>query len=121
MTYVFDIDNTICRHDSTVSLYKDAEPIVERINFINRLYDDGNTIIFQTARGMGRFKNDGQKAIETFYEMTVNQLDEWGVRYHQLFLGKPAGDIYVDDKAMRDIDFFTTMEESEEWLNKHTN
>ena len=103
MTYVFDIDNTICRHDSTVSLYKDAEPIVERINFINRLYDEGNTIIFHTARGMGSSNNTTPNRWKS---LTKKQLEEWGVKYHDLFMGKPAGDLYVDDKGINDEEFF---------------
>ena len=60
----------------------------------------------QTARGMGRHGNNPQEAIQNFYAMTAEQLKKWGVKYHMLFLGKPAGDIYVDDKGIRDIDFF---------------
>ena len=105
MTYVFDIDNTICMKAANFD-YDSSLPIIERIEKINKLYDEGHTIIFQTARGMGRFTNDSQKAIDTFYDMTAEQLNKWGVKYHQLFLGKPAGDIYVDDKGIKDEDFF---------------
>ena len=56
---------------------------------------------------MGRFKNNAEKAIEMFYDFTERQLKEWNVKYHKLFLGKPAGDIYVDDKGCKDEDFFT--------------
>ena len=108
MTYVFDIDGTICTKAKDFD-YEGSQPIKERITIINNLYDQGNTIIFQTARGMGRFENDAQKAIDTFYDMTVEQLNGWGVKYHQLFLGKPAGDIYIDDKGVRDKDFFDAM------------
>ena len=47
--YCFDIDGTIC----TISVedYSMAEPYPERINQINALYDEGNKIIFNTARG----------------------------------------------------------------------
>ena len=34
---------------------------------------------------MGRFENNAEKAIEMFYDFTANQLDSWGVKYHQLF------------------------------------
>jgi hypothetical protein len=112
MIYVFDIDGTICTKAVDFD-YDRSKPIKERISVINKLYDQGNTIIFQTARGMGRFKNDAQKAIDTFYDMTTNQLDEWGVKHHQLFLGKPAGDIYVDDKGVRDRNFFDAMKDNE--------
>jgi len=105
MNYVFDIDGTICTQSNPD--YENAKPFKARIDKINQLYLDGNTIIFQTARGMGR-SNDNQKAaIELMYEFTKKQLDGWGVKYHDLFLGKPSGDIYVDDKGVNDEDFFT--------------
>jgi len=105
MTYVFDIDGTLCRKIEG-SDYVDSEPIAERIDIVNYLYEEGNTIIMQTARGMGRHENNPQKAIEQFYALTAEQLKSWGVKYHMLFLGKPAGDIYIDDKGIRDEDFF---------------
>ena len=105
MTYVFDIDGTLCTKAVDFD-YDASEPIQDRIDVVNHLYDAGNTIIMQTARGMGRHDNNPQKAIEEFYAMTTEQLKSWGVKYHQLFLGKPAGDIYIDDKGIRDEDFF---------------
>ena len=39
-------------------------------------------------------------------ELTLNQLEEWNVKYHELILGKPNADVYVDDKAINDLDFF---------------
>ena len=105
MVYVFDIDGTICSQNA--SDYTTARPFPARIKKINNLYDEGNTIIFFTARGMGRHKNNPLLAIQDFYEFTATQLKSWGVKYHNLFLGKPNGDIYIDDKGMKDADFFT--------------
>ena len=105
MTYVFDIDGTLCTKAIDFD-YDGSEPIQERIDVVNRLYNEGHTIIMQTARGMGRFKNNPQLAIQNFYAMTAEQLNNWGVKYHALFLGKPAGDIYIDDKGIKDEDFF---------------
>ena len=56
MIYVFDIDGTICTKVEDGD-YSKAKPIKERIKIVNKLYDEGNTIIFQTARGMGRSGN----------------------------------------------------------------
>ena len=105
MTYVFDIDGTICTK-VTNGDYRDAKPFKKRIEKINNLFERGNTIIFQTARGMGRNSGNVEKSYEQFYDLTLKQLSEWGVKYHRLFLGKPAGDIYVDDKAVQDFSFF---------------
>ena len=105
MTYVFDIDGTICSF--TDGDYSKASPLKNRIAKINSLYEKGNTIIFFTARGMGRTNNDRFLAHELFYDLTSKQLESWGVKYNQLFLGKPSGDFYIDDKGIKDEDFFT--------------
>lgn len=106
MTYVFDIDGTICTN--TNGNYENAQPFKDRIDIINSLYDAGNTIHFLTARGMGRSNNSQIFANRLFYKFTENQLNDWGVKYHELFLGKPSGDIYIDDKGEKDEDFFNT-------------
>ena len=106
MTYVFDIDGTICTN--TGGNYEKSKPILDRIKFINKLYDDGHIITFLTARGMGRYENNASEAWTEFYDFTTKQLEHWNVKYHSLFLGKPSGDIYVDDKGVRDEDFFNT-------------
>ena len=106
MYYVFDIDGTICTHKSKDSPYEEALPIKERIEKINMLFNEGHRIIFHTARGMGTFKNDGKKAHDKYFWLTTDQLREWGVKYHQLIMGKPSGDLYVDDKGINDEEFF---------------
>ena len=55
MTYVFDIDNTLCYTND--SDYENSTPREERIKKVNALYDEGHTILLQTARGMGRSGN----------------------------------------------------------------
>ena len=104
MKYVVDIDGTIC--SITDGKYDDAVPNEDRIAKINKLYDEGNQIIYLTARGMGRSSNNADLAKKTFYELTKNQLDRWGCKYHKLVLGKPSGDYYIDDKGMNANEFF---------------
>ncbi len=106
MHSVINIDGTICSHASSKTTYKEAKPIKSRINHINQLFDQGHRIIYHTARGMRTFKNDGKKAHDEYYWLTYNQLDAWGVKFHKLIMGKPSGDIYVDDKGISDEEFF---------------
>ena len=108
MTYVFDIDGTLCTLSDGV--YENAEPVSYRIKKVNELYNSGHTIILNTARGMGRTKNNSLLAESMFREITEKQLEEWGVKYHKLFMGKPSGDLYIEDKGERDEDFFDTGE-----------
>ena len=62
------------------------------IRIVNRLYDYGNEIVLFTARGYVT-KIDWRKETE-------NQMKRWGVRYHELHMGKPNADYYVDDKML---------------------
>ena len=112
MRYCVDIDGTICT--PTVGRdYHKAEPWQDRIKVLNKLYDEGNYIIYFTARAMGRFAGyshsiAAKKAEEVLFELTKQQLEDWGVKHHGLFMGKPSGDIYIDDKGEKDEDFFDT-------------
>ena len=105
MKYVVDIDGTICTSVSN-GRYEESKPIYDRIKKINKLYDEGNYIIYLTARGMGRYINNADLAKEKFYDFTKLQLRLWGCKYHELFLGKPSGDFYIDDKGINSDEFF---------------
>ena len=96
MIYCFDIDDTICKTNG--ENYEEAEPIIKRIEYINKLYDQGNKIIFYTARGYVT-KIDWR-------EVTLKQLEDLNVKYNELIPGKPHADVYVDDKGIKDSDFF---------------
>ncbi len=106
MRYVFDIDGTIC--NNTYGAYKTAKPFENRIKQVNKLYEEGNTIVFFTARGMGSMDGNVEKVYKKYYDFTYQQLMGWGVRFHELILGKPSADLYVDDKGVKDEDYFTT-------------
>ena len=108
--YCVDIDGTIC--SPTVGRdYHKAEPWQDRIKVLNKLYDEGNYIIYFTARAMGRFADlphsvASVKAKEVLFELTKQQLEEWGVKYNELIMGKPHADYFIDDKGVKDEDFF---------------
>ena len=98
-TYVFDIDGTICTMDYSKSLsYDKARPLKKRIMQINELYTAGNIIKLFTARGTETGVDWGN--------ITRDQLNTWGVKYHSLEFGKPSGDCYIDDKGVNDEAFF---------------
>ena len=110
MRYCVDIDGTIC--SPTIGRdYHKAQPWKERIDKLNKLYDEGHYIIYFTARAMGRFSDEeyltaGAKAASVLFELTQSQLEEWGAKYHELIMGKPHADYFIDDKAWPDKVFF---------------
>lgn len=104
MKYVFDLDGTLCHTNG--NKYQESVPWEERIDIVNKLYDEGNKIIIHTARGMGSTENNQLEAIQKYYSLTELQLKKWNIKYHYLFLGKPSGDRYIDDKGINDYEFF---------------
>ena len=102
--YCFDLDGTLCTTEG--SEYEKSTPKSHRIAVVNDLYSKGHHIKIFTARG-GSSGRD-------WSELTQNQLKEWGVLHHELILGKPAADIYVDDKASSDISFFSHADTNEQ-------
>ena len=97
MIYFVDVDGTICT--DTKGEYDTAKPFPDKIEKMNKLYDEGHTVIYWKARGMTRAKGNLHKAYEYCYELTRDQFNDWGVKYHELRLGKPFYDILLDDKA----------------------
>jgi CMP-N,N'-diacetyllegionaminic acid synthase len=100
LTYCFDLDSTLCY---TVGIdYELSKPNLKRIAKVNELFDAGSIIYIFTARGFVSGLD--------LEELTERQLHSWGLKFHRLFMGKPAADFYVDDKAVLDVDFFSDLE-----------
>jgi len=95
MIYCFDIDGTLC--DTEDSHYKDSIPRMDIISRVNQLYERGHTIKIFTGRG-------ATSGID-WREFTEKQLKSWGVTYHELIMGKPKADIFIDDKAINAKDW----------------
>jgi CMP-N-acetylneuraminic acid synthetase len=89
--YCFDMDGVIA-HLSPDNDYNLAMPNTSVIEKINALYDLGNYIIIFTARGSAT-------GID-WHQVSVDQLNAWGVRHHEFRTGKPNADFYIDDKNL---------------------
>lgn len=97
-TICFDLDGVIC--NQTESDYDNASPNKDAISLINDLYEHGNIVIIYTARFMERNGSDVIKTHKEGYDYTVKQLKSWGVKFHELIMGKPRYDLVIDDKAV---------------------
>jgi uncharacterized HAD superfamily protein len=87
-TYGVDIDGTLTMevegHD-----YANRTPNMSMIIKVRQWYHDGHRIILYSARR------------EQDRSTTENWMMKFNVPYHQLILGKPKCDMYVDDVAYR--------------------
>lgn len=96
-----DVDETICHYGmkrTGAVDYSKAIPYKDRISKINKLYDEGNTIVYWTARGT--------KTGINWFHITINQLKTWGCKFTELRLGKPYYDLFIDDKNINSENYF---------------
>ena len=78
--FILDIDGTICediRNEEGCEKMLAAKPFPDSIEYINRLYSDGNYICFFTSR------TDEHK------DVTIEWLKKNGLKYHQIIFNKP--------------------------------
>jgi hypothetical protein len=103
-TYCFDLDGTLCETEfiDGKHYYLNSKPILEHIQIVNKLYDEGNIIIIETSRGCSSGIN--------WFQDTVKQLISWGLHFHTVRTGVKFGaDYYIDDRAINAKDFFENM------------
>ena len=106
-TFYVDIYGTICYYEGidltcvqvNVVDYKSAIPYHDRIKKINKLFDEGNVIVYWTSRGSRSGKN--------WFQTTLTQLNSWGAKFTELRLGKPHYDVFIDDKNINSELYFS--------------
>ena len=92
MIIYVDIDGTICYTEG--SDYENSIANFTHIEKINKLYNEGNEVVYWTARGSGT-------GID-WSNLTKFQLKEWGCRYTRIETQKkPSWDLFIDDKTKR--------------------
>jgi len=99
-TIIVDCDGVIAGK-SHGGDYANAPPLIYGIKQVNKLYDMGYEITLFTARYGDREKGNIHKQYSRGYIEWVTWLEKHGVKYHNAYMGKPAGVLYIDDKAAR--------------------
>ena len=97
---VIDIDDTLIVYEhqkgwcDAMQKYASAIPDKAEIARCNKLYDEGYTIILHTGRNWDKLW------------FTVEQMQEMGIKYSFIVMGKPQG-VYIDTdsyKSLADIE-----------------
>jgi len=91
LRFCFDIDGVIAQK-AEANDYSKAKPNMSVINFVNKLYNLGHCVILFTARGSAT-------GID-WEDVTQKQLSDWNVQYTKLQFGKPAAEVYIDDRLL---------------------
>ncbi|HKM72867.1 MAG TPA: hypothetical protein VJX94_22850 [Stellaceae bacterium] len=98
MVICFDIDGVLC--EQVEGNYAAAQPNREMIELVNRFYERGCRIVLHTSRFMGRTGGNPIESHRLGFDFTRCQLAQWGVRYHELHMGKPRYDVLIDDRSL---------------------
>lgn len=112
-TLVVDLDDTICypnlEHSDTRRRYELASPNLNIIEALHRAKTKGYEIVVYTARRMVTHKGNLTKVEEDVGDVTRKWLNKYNVPCDQLIFGKPYGEYYIDDKALRPDEFVKMM------------
>lgn len=95
VVFAVDLDGVIGDYSEPFQDYRGIVPNTKVIDKINSLYNSGHKIIISTAR------------IELHRKITEDWLSRYGVKYNELFMGKPIADYYIDDKVLSKDEFIT--------------
>ena len=122
LTFVFDIDGTICPIKKKEEKYEDLIPFTDIVNKIREYHDVGAKIILYTSRNMNTYNGNIGLINANTSKVLFAWLDKWNIPYDEIVFGKvwPGHNgFYVDDRTIRPNEFLNnTPEELNEICNK---
>lgn len=122
LTFVFDIDGTICPIKKADEKYEDLIPYEVIVQKIRAYKESGARIVLFTARNMNTYQGNIGKINAVTATILLKWLEKWDIPYDELVYGKPWPGhfgFYVDDRTVRPIEFLTrTPEELDEICRK---
>jgi capsule biosynthesis phosphatase len=104
---VFDLDDTITRHDSAES-YADKQPNPALVEKLREYKAAGFEIIIQSARNMQTYQNSVGKINAHTLPVIIEWLRRHDIPFDEIFVGKPwcgHEGFYIDDRAVRPDEF----------------
>ena len=91
LRFCFELDGTLLTLPHPPSSYATSTPILPTIRLLQSLHSAGHHITIHTSR----------PHTDAVAEATRRTLEAAGVEWDELVWGKPAADVYVDDRAVR--------------------
>lgn len=108
LTFVFDIDGTICPIKNKEEKYEDLVPYKEIVDKITEYHDAGAKIILYTSRNMNTYNGNIGLINANTSKVLYAWLDKWHIPYDEIVFGKvwPGHNgFYVDDRTIRPNEF----------------
>lgn len=118
LTFVFDIDGTICPIKKKDEKYEDLVPYKKIVDKIIEYHNAGAKIILYTSRNMNTYNGNIGLINANTSKVLYAWLDKWHIPYDEIVFGKvwPGHNgFYVDDRTIRPNEF---LNKNIEQLNK---
>jgi len=118
LTFVFDIDGTICPIKKKDEQYIDLVPYKDIVEKIREYKVGGAKIVLFTSRNMNSYNGNLGMINAHTAKVMLQWLEKWDIPYDEIIYGKPwpgHRGFYVDDRSIRPDEF---LKYSEEELNE---
>lgn len=118
LSFVFDIDGTICPIKKKEEKYEDLVPYPEMVEKIREYKSGGARITLLTSRNMNSYNGNIGLINANTAKILLAWLDKWDIPYDEIVYGKPwpgHKGFYVDDRTVRPDEFLNkSVDELEE-------
>lgn len=122
VTFIFDIDGTLCPVKKTGQRYEDLVPDEAMVERLREYREAGAKIVLFTSRNMRTYEGSIGLINANTAKVMLAWLDKWDIPYDEIIYGKPwPGDkgFYVDDRTVRPDEFLNhSIEELEDICRK---
>ena len=122
MSFIFDIDGTLCPIKKKDEKYEDLVPYPEMVEKIREYKKGGARIILFTSRNMNSYQGNIGLINANTAKIILAWLDKWEIPYDEIIYGKPwpgHKGFYVDDRTVRPDEFLKlSVEELDELCKK---
>jgi capsule biosynthesis phosphatase len=108
LTFIFDIDGTLCPIKGPDEKYEDIVPYPEMVERIREYKEQGAKIILYTSRNMNTYKGNIGLINANTAKVVLDWLEKWDIPYDEIIYGKPwpgHNGFYVDDRTVRPDEF----------------
>ncbi|MCR5687188.1 MAG: capsular biosynthesis protein [Lachnospiraceae bacterium] len=110
LTFVFDVDGTLCPIKKENERYEDVVPYAAMVEKIREYKEGGARIVLLTSRNMRTYNGNIGLINANTAKVLLEWLDKWEIPYDEIIYGKPwPGEhgFYVDDRTVRPSEFIS--------------
>ena len=108
LTFIFDIDGTLCPIKGKDEKYEDVVPYPEMVERIREYKEKGAKIVLFTSRNMNSYQGNIGLINAHTAKIVLKWLEKWDIPYDEIIYGKPwpgHNGFYVDDRTVRPDEF----------------